>query len=372
MQYEVNQAPVAVNYRAQSLFDTSFLNYAFYSNLPMQDPAREKRVALGRTLFFDPIMSKDMSTSCGSCHQPEYGFADASTKTSFGKVNADRNTPSLLYSVFSDTYFWDARETKLDRQMLHVVTNPHEFDTDITTILDRINQSNTYRALFLDAYSDYGAHALTQASITDALSNYISSLYAFNSPVDQYIRGEIGVLDTDVQAGFNLFMGKAACGSCHFAPTFNGTTPPLYQDTETEVLGVPVKPDTINAQIDPDQGRYVNNLPSDRAEFYRHSFKTPTVRNVALTAPYMHNGAYKTLDQVIDFYHRGGGDGIGAKLENQTLPFDNLELTETEKKQLVKFMEALTDNTSNFTEPTQLPQFENKPEWNARKALKSY
>ena len=139
--------------------------------------------------------------------------------------------------------------------------------------------------------------------------------------------------------GFNLFNGKAKCATCHFAPIFNGTLPPDFKETEMELIGTPQQNDTINAKISPDLGRYYVYKTEER----KHFFKTPTVRNVALTAPYMHNGVYNNLEQVVDFYNKGGGGGLGFDLPHQTLPFDNLELTQEEQQALVAFMKTLND-----------------------------
>jgi cytochrome c peroxidase len=139
-----------------------------------------------------------------------------------------------------------------------------------------------------------------------------------------------------------LFAGKAKCATCHFIPVFNGTIPPWYNKTESEIIGVPVSPVTRNAVIDPDPGRYAIH----RLDELAFAFKTPTVRNAALTAPYMHNGAYQTLEEVIAFYHLGGGSGIGIDLPGQSLPFDNLQLSTPEKKALIAFIHALTDEVA--------------------------
>ena len=146
---------------------------------------------------------------------------------------------------------------------------------------------------------------------------------------------------SEERLGFNLFMGKGLCGTCHFAPLFNGTVPPAYTQTESEVIGVPSRAVTRNASIDPDVGR----IAITRRPTQRHAFKTPTLRNVELTAPYMHNGVYRTLEEVLDFYNRGGGAGIGSEVPNQTLPFDKLNLTSAEQRAIIVFLRTLTDTT---------------------------
>jgi cytochrome c peroxidase len=138
-------------------------------------------------------------------------------------------------------------------------------------------------------------------------------------------------------------MGKAQCGTCHFAPNFSGLVPPLYTENESEVLGVPEDPNAAVKKADADNGRYSNKLYSEMAWIYEKSFKTVTVRNAALTAPYFHNGSYKTLKQVVDFYNNGGGAGMGLNIKNQTLAADSLHLSDGEKKSLVAFMQSLND-----------------------------
>ncbi len=357
------------NYHATQLFDTQLFNAGVYANIDLKSPLNEKRKALGQLLFFDPILSSNNQRACASCHQPEKGFTDGLPKSLAmnGEGTIQRNAPTVINSVFAEKYFYDGRAETLEKQTKHVIFHKQEFATDLTEIMNKLNQSETYKKMFLEAYADMGKYAMSPVSVTNAISVYIASLNSFNSPFDQYVRGEIADIDPAVKRGFNLFMGKAACGTCHFAPTFNGTVPPLYEESETEVLGIPTRPDTINIELDPDLGRYASGYPRDRAPFYQYSFKTVTVRNVALTAPYMHNGVYNTLPEVVDFYNRGGGAGMGLDLPYQTLPFDNLSLTKQEQADLVAFMEALTDNPFINDAPKALPTFEGNPAWNKRK-----
>jgi cytochrome c peroxidase len=173
-----------------------------------------------------------------------------------------------------------------------------------------------------------------------ALAAYMRSLVRLDSRFDRAMRGEEAVLAVDERRGFNLFMGKARCGTCHFAPLFNGTVPPGYTESEVEIIGVPVS--TRGQVLDPDRGAGA----SDKAPLHDFAFKTPTVRNVVVSAPYMHNGVFRTLAEVVDFYDAGGGAGLGLDVPNQTLPADSLHLTRGEKRDLVAFMRALTDTSS--------------------------
>ena len=164
---------------------------------------------------------------------------------------------------------------------------------------------------------------MREQELRAALAAYLRTLVTLESPVDRALRGDTAALAPDARRGFTVFMGKAKCGTCHFAPLFNGTVPPGYRKAEAEVLGVPTRPVVQRATLDPDPGRH----GEFDAPVWKHAFKTPTVRNVAATAPYMHNGAYRTLEQVVEFYDRGGGAGIGAGLPHQTLPPEPLRLT---------------------------------------------
>lgn len=363
---EVNDFKPAVNYNSKGLFEKDFLNNSYFANRDMNNKDIEKRIALGRTLFFDPILSANNKRACASCHDPQLAFTDGKAKsTAFNeKGEISRNAPTLVNCVFNERFFHDMRQGNLERQIKHVVFDTMEFNTSFKEIKEKITSSKEYVKLFKDAYADQKKYALSAYSLNDALATYVASLSSFNSPFDKYARQEIGTIDLDVHKGFNLFMGKGACGTCHFAPTFNGTVPPRYEETETEVLGVPATKE--NKEIDEDMGRYASGRPIDVAEFYLHSFRTPTVRNIELTAPYMHNGVYETLEEVMDFYNKGGGAGMGIEVKHQTLPDAPLNLTDEEQQLIIKFMKSLTDTEYDRSMPDRLPSFENNPELNNR------
>ncbi|WP_020533248.1 cytochrome-c peroxidase [Flexithrix dorotheae] len=347
----------SVNYNANSIFANDFLNPFYYSLLRKKDYTPEI-IDLGKTLFFDPILSNTNERACASCHQPELAFTDGmkkSTATGF-EGTVKRNSPTLINAVYADRYFYDFRTDVLENQIEHVITSHQEFQTDFIRLIEKLSQSEEYKAKFNEAFPQQELEGIQKHTISQALAAYVISLSGFNSPFDQYVRGEISELDPAVKNGFNLFMGKAACGTCHFAPVFNGTVPPKYHESETEVLGVPADTSTTHTQIDPDMGRY-NGVLKERASIFEHSFKTPTVRNIALTAPYMHNGVYETLEEVVDFYNNGGGIGLGLDVPNQTLPEDELGLSDKEKAELVAFMNALSDTTNMTTIPQVLPKF---------------
>ena len=356
----------SVNYLAGNLFDESLLNPYYYLKIRKIDD-NKALVDLGRTLFFDPVLSGSNERSCASCHQPDKGFTDGNKKSiamDF-KGTVDRNAPTLINAVYADKYFYDLRVGEMENQIEHVIFDKREFHTSYLQMFEKLEQSEEYVTWFKSVFPGWEHEPINKNTFSAAITAYLKSLSGFNSPFDQYVRGETDELPEAVINGFNLFMGKAGCGTCHFAPTFSGLVPPLYHESESEVLGVTLHNLDSIPVIDPDVGRYKGNL-KEHANIYKHSFKTTTVRNVSLTAPYMHNGVFETLEEVVEFYNRGGGQGLGLDVEFQTLPPDPLELTDLEKQYLVKFMEVLVDTAAMTTQPVRLPVFENQPELNQR------
>lgn len=360
------------NHMSESIFANDFLDQYKYIRLS-PNLASQEMVALGKTLFYDPILSTNIQRSCAGCHHADKGFTDGLAKSNALAFDGtvDRNAPTLINAVYSERFFHDMRAEALEDQIDHVLSNRKEFDMDMLKIVERLNQSEQYKEMFSTAFAKYAGKKIDPATVAFSISAYISSLRGFNSEFDKYIRGEINVIDKSVINGFNLFMGKGACGTCHFAPVFNGTMPPLYMESESEVLAVPEDPYVPNPVLDKDRGRIAGRL-KEAAPFFEFSFKTPTVRNIELTAPYMHNGAYKTLDDVMDFYNKGGGKGIGITVAHQTLPFDSLSLSKQEISDIISFMEALTDTTEMTSVPQSLPTFTAHAEWNSRKVGGEY
>lgn len=315
-------------------------------------------IALGKLLFFDPILSGNNERSCASCHNPSMAFTDGKVKSvAFNfQGSIDRNAPTIINAGFQKSQFADSRVHYLEDQVIDVISNASEMHGQISTASERIGESDEYTKLFVEAFKVTNEKAVTATHIQVALASFVRSLKGLNSRVDQFMVGKKQALTDDEIAGFNLFMGKAKCATCHFMPLFNGSVPPSYNESESEILGVPAKPDTSNAKVDSDLGKF-NTFKRD---LHRNAFKTPTVRNAALTAPYMHNGVYASLEEVIDFYNRGGGAGIGIELYNQTLPPEPLNLTTKEKEQLVAFIQALTDTVGLTSAPNRLPVFKNK------------
>ncbi|MDR6966114.1 cytochrome c peroxidase [Flavobacterium arsenatis] len=331
----------AWNSKSTSIFSDDFLDPYFFTDLKREEDSDALR-ALGKQLFYDPIISGDQKMSCATCHDPKKAFTDGNARSlsNLQGKTVLRNAPTLLNAVYADRFFYDLRAFTLEQQAEHVIFNTSEFNTAYAEILQKLNgipeYSNQFKKLF-------GEKKINRDQFSKALASYVLSLNSFNSTFDQFIRNEINTLPEEVRNGFNLFMGKANCGTCHFAPTFSGLVPPFYNENESEILGVLNHPKDAVVKLDADKGRFDNQIFSEKAPIYEHSFKTTTVRNVGFTAPYFHNGAYKTLDEVVDFYNKGGGEGVGLSVYNQTLSPDPLDLNEKEIKDLIAFMKSLDD-----------------------------
>lgn len=335
----------AQNYWAKNIFDIGFINTDFYSEfvyLPLDNP---KTIALGKQLFQDPQLSNGNVMSCASCHNPDKGFSDGLPKSVSNRegVFTARNAPTLIAAGYSTRFFWDMRAFDLEKQVVHVIDNDMEFNTNFDAIVNKLNKNDEYNKLFKEAYGGIDKGNINERSISNAIAAYVNSLKSFNSPFDKYVRNESKDYPENAKRGFNLFMGKAACGSCHFAPVFNGTVPPFYMESESEVLGITQGFDSIAPKLDTDLGRMGNGQKVDDHPFFKNSFKTVTVRNAALTAPYMHNGLFADLEDVLAFYNLGGGAGMGLEVENQTLSDAPLELSQQEIDDIIAFMETLSD-----------------------------
>ena len=293
---------------------------------------------LGKILFNDASLSKNNNISCASCHIASKAFTDGkvTSVTNIHNNSVQRNSPTILYAAFQKAFFYDLRSQDLENQIESVMKNPDEFDLTPKQIKKKILANPTLSNLFTKAYPT--KKEITPYEIRNAIAVYVRSLMPFNSKIDQYFRGETTLSESESN-GFNVFTGKAKCATCHFIPVYNGTIPPWFNNTESEVIGVPKTNIWKNAVVDEDLGRY--NL--NQLDPLKYSFKTPTIRNIEKTAPYMHNGVYDKLEEVIKFYELGGGNGIGMNLAYQTLPFDNLQLTPKEKNDLISFMLTLTD-----------------------------
>ncbi|NIK91728.1 c-type cytochrome [Mangrovimonas sp. CR14] len=316
-----------------SLFSNNTFNLDFYSDYPEVDSLKALKTQLGKQLFNDTRLSKDNTMSCSTCHHSDKAFTDG--KKVFPKQL--RNTPTLPYAALQQSFFYDGRTGNLEGQIVDVVNNNNEFHSNLVDLEALVSNDSIYTKQFKSIYKK----GVTQNNVRNSIAVYVRSLGDFSSKFDKNINGMESTLTDSAVRGFNLFMGKAKCATCHFAPVFNGTVPPNFTESEFELLGIPK--DTISKVVDTDLGRYDVFQTEER----KHFFKTPTIRNISKTGPYMHNGVYETLDQVMTFYNDGGGAGLGMELEYQTLPTDPLNLTEQEMDDIIAFMGTLEDQSKS-------------------------
>lgn len=306
---------------------------------------------LGKLLFYDPILSGNNLRSCASCHKPTEFFTDTvpASAPQFSRQGfLPRNTPSLINAPFNHLIMQDGKHISLQDQTKDVITNPVEMACSEKEVMEKILSCNEYKNGFkaLLKYTPQEKE-ISFDHIVGAITSYYTTFSNYYAPFDEAMNNN-KQLDVAARKGFNLFMSKAQCATCHFVPQFNGVKPP-YIGSEFEVIGVPK--DTAFQQLSNDKGRYEVNPAAETL----HAFRTGTVRNAAHTAPYMHNGVFVNLSQVIDFYDNGGGAGRKLLIDNQTLSPDPLQLTPEEKNNLLQFINSLSEDIVFETSPQQLP-----------------
>ena len=310
---------------------------------------------IGKLLFFDPLLSGNNLRSCNSCHKSTEYFNDTAVATSL-QLNRQnpltRNTPSLINSTYNHLLMLDGKHISLQNQGKDVITNPLEMGFSEQEVLQKILNCNEYKKAF-KSFLKYTPQEkeVTIEHIVSAIAVYYSKFSNYYAPFDDAMNKKKNI-EPEIKQGFNLFMSKAQCGTCHFVPQFNGVKPP-YIGSEFEVLGVPA--DTGFTKLSVDKGRYGINPAAEML----NAFRTGSLRNAEYTRPYMHNGIFNTLEQVVDFYDAGGGVGKGLKIDNQTLSADSLRLTGDEKRKLILFIRSLNENINFDTAPSKLPASKN-------------
>jgi len=291
----------------------------------MNDGASKEE--LGKLLFFDPILSRDSTISCASCHKPEYAFADNSaTSHGVGGIQGRRNTPSTMNVALQKIFFWDGRAKSLEEQALAPIENPDEMNLPIDTALKRLKRSGSYSAYFKRIFN----REPTGTDLAGALAAFERTLETSESPFDQwkFYKDPRAVSDA-VKRGFIVFNKKGKCIQCHFGANF--------ALDEFRNIGL------FNGKNLNDSGRAgVSRSPKDAGKF-----KIAPLRNVAVTAPYMHNGMFRTLKDVIEFYNDPGKIVPGA-INRDSLLTKPLGLTQQEKNDLESFLISLTDKTFLF------------------------
>jgi cytochrome c peroxidase len=265
--------------------------------VPDSNSLTAEKVALGRKLFFDARLSRDGTVSCATCHDPKTAFTDSRpVAVGIGGRAGERRVPRLVNRAYGATFFWDGRSTSLEDQVVQPITNPKEMDSSIEEAASRAG--------------------VDPVALRQALASYVRTILSGDSPYDRYLAGDRGALSEQQRAGLRLFRGKAGCTSCHLGPNL---TDERYHNTG---IGPPN-----------DLGRFA---VSGKAQ-ERGAFKTPSLREAARTPPYMHNGSLATLEEVIDFYDKGGKANPHLDPEIR-----ELKLTADEKAALAAFLQALT------------------------------
>jgi cytochrome c peroxidase len=297
--------------------------------VPPDNPQTDAKIRLGQQLYFDPRLSADNTISCATCHNPATGWANHHpTDTGIGGQVGTRNSGTILDAAYMRYQFWDGRAGSLEEQALGPIHNPIEMGETLGNVVRKLNAIPGYRSQFQQVFGT----DVTTDGIAKAIASFERTVISGPSPYDCYLMGDEEALNEAARRGMDLFNGKAHCVACHSGP--------MFSDQSFHNLGVGMdKPN-------PDLGRYnVTHNPKDCGRF-----KTPTLRNVALTCPYLHDGSEATLADVVELYDRGGIPN--PNLDPLMLP---LNLTEREKADLVCFMESLTGTMPNITAPA-LPE----------------
>jgi cytochrome c peroxidase len=314
------------------------------------NPVSPEKAALGRLLYFDPVLSGANDFSCASCHHPDLGFTDG-RGLAMGKggrglgpertggTEIRRGAPTIWNAAFNHRQFWDGRAADLEDQARFPITSPDEMDEKPEVLVRELRAIPEYVALFDGAFAGKDGSAVTFDNVLRALATFERSIVSDRSAFDRYVAGETTALVPAERRGLTLFRSlKTRCFECHGFPTF--------ANPDFKVIGVPDLPGRA-----PDRGR----AETGAGPAYERAFKVPTLRNVARTAPYMHNGAFRTLDEVVDFYAKGGGRGAGLVLANQDDKIRAFTLTASEKADLIAFLGALTDESRRPDIPDRVP-----------------
>lgn len=288
-------------------------------NIPADNPLTAEKVELGKSLYFDPRLSVNGKISCATCHHPLAGWADpAPTSTGVSGKKGGRNSPTVINSTYMTLQFWDGRAATLEDQALGPLVNPVEMENkSVEEVVAKLSAIPGYVDLFEKAFHEKPS----AKNLAQAIASFERTVLSGNSRYDRFVAGDKTALNEAEQRGMTLFMSKGNCIQCHSGPNFS--------DSQFHNLGVGMN------QPNSDVGRAaVTKKKEDTG-----AFRTPTLREISKTGPYMHDGSQKTLEEVIDFYDKGGEKN--PTLSPRVLP---LSLTTQEKADLVSFMKALDGN----------------------------
>ena len=286
--------------------------------IPADNPQTAAKIELGKKLYFDPRLSGNNLFSCATCHNPTLGFADGLPRFLGGPTAKEggRHSPTIINCAYNEFQFWDGRVATLEEQALGPIQNPNEMFETLANVVRKLSGIPEY----VNAFKEVFGTGITADGIAKAIAAFERTIIFSNSPFDKYMQGDEKAMSELAKRGMYLFMGKAECIKCHNGPNFT--------DNKFHNIGVPTE-----VPFKEDLGRYnVTKKDSDKG-----AFKTPTLRNITDTAPYMHNGFFPTLFEVVQFYNGGGG-----RSENKSPDIHGLNLTGEEVNDLIEFMKALT------------------------------
>nr|WP_306815240.1 cytochrome c peroxidase [Limnobacter parvus] len=292
------------------------------------NPLTKNSVSLGKTLFFDPRLSRNGNMSCASCHNPSLGWSDGlkTARGDHGKL-LPRATPTITNVAYSKILMWDVRHPSLESQALGPMESEDEMNTDFEQVLGFLSSNAKYQTMFKQAFP---AEGVSTSAMAKALANFQRTVVVNDSRFDRWLAGDTAALSWSEWRGFQLFKGKAMCSKCHSATNFT--------DDGFHNIGL-----SQLATEKADVGRYLIR----KVKVNKGAFKTPPLRDVANTAPYFHDGSSGTLSEVIDHYTKGGE--IRTNLSPNMFALD---LTELEKKDLVEFMYSLSSAPKSFDVPS--------------------
>jgi cytochrome c peroxidase len=293
---------------------------------PAGNPPTRDKVELGRHLYFDARLSAAGDVSCATCHHPDQGFTDnLPVSPGHGGQKGTRSTPTVINATYSYLQFWDGRAATLEEQALGPIQNPIEMGNTVEGMVANIQGIQDYAPLFAAAFGD---PTITAERVAQAIASYERTVLSGNSKWDRFMAGDTGAMSEAEKRGWELFKGKAQCTLCHAGQTFS--------DSDFHNLGVGM------GAKKPDLGRFA--VTKDERD--KGAFKTPTVRDITRTAPYMHDGSQGSLEEVVEFYNKGGEKN--PWLDPKIRP---LGLTPEESADLILFMRALDGEMPNPVGP---------------------
>ncbi|MFZ5863071.1 MAG: cytochrome-c peroxidase [Nitrospirota bacterium] len=298
--------------------------------IPADNPQTPAKIELGKMLFFDPRLSANDHWSCATCHSPSFGYSDGLPRSlGFGdEKELGRHSPTVINIAYNTAQFWDGRAATMEDQATGPIVASREMNSDPKQMISEVTSIPFYSEKFKEVFGG----PPSMKTIGMAIASFERTIVTGESKFDRYAKGDKKALTDQEKRGLTMFISKAACTQCHNGPNFT--------DSSFQNLGVPQE-----GPLAEDHGRFeVTKDPKDKG-----AFKVPSLRNISMTAPYMHTGVFETLDEVVAFYNKGGGSH-----SNKSPKIIPLNLTDAEQKDLVAFLNTLTGDLPQIV-PPQLP-----------------